>query len=495
LDQGSTSSKALILDKEAKVVAISRNFPVRTNSPRAGWLECDPSDMLETLIGAGRDVIEKAGIQPAEIAAVGLANQGETVIAFHRKTGKPLYPAISWQDRRTSDIVALWQRQGLDEPVSKKTGLRLDPYFAASKMHWILENVEEAYPLLRQNALGLATSDAWLISRLTGGKAFVTDRSTASRTMLLNLYTLDWDMVLLEQLGIPREALPELVPNTAVVGNVHQRWFGSTLPLCGLCVDQQAALFGEGCHQPGQAKLTYGTGCFMLANVGPHPELRAGNLLTSVGWQMEDETQYVFDGGIYTAGSVVEWMIGKLELVGSFPELDKILGQHKNSEDPFFIPALSGLAAPYWKPDMKGAWFGLTFAHDRSSLMRAALEAIAFRVKDIFDLMVSSGLVIKGLKTDGGLTRSKFLMQYQADLLGVSLETIEMTEATAFGIGLFSGLAISFWPSPAHLPSPTPSRVLYQPDRRRGRAYLRRYRHWRRIVEEVISWQKLGIRI
>ncbi len=493
LDQGTTSSKAIILDREANIVAVSGNFPIPVQSPRAGWVEYDPEHMLQSLVDAGRDVVKAAMIHPSEIAIVGLANQGETVIAFDKKSGDPICRAISWQDRRTLDIVTQWQKQGFDIPVEQKTGLRLDPYFSASKIHWILENIEAAASLLETNRLGLATSDVWLLSRLTGGEVFATDRSTASRTMMLNLDTLDWDEDLLQRFEIPRKVLPDLVDNSTVVGDVHRSWFGCTIPLGGLCVDQQAALFGQRCFQAGQAKLTYGTGCFMLANVGPHRELRNRALLTSLGWQLRDDAHYVFDGGIYTAGSVVDWMIDKLKLADSSAEIDQLLEGQQDSGGPFFIPALAGLAAPYWEPDMRGAWFGLTLAHDRKDLLRAAMESIAFRVKDIFDAMVSSGLMLDSLKVDGGLTRSKFLMQYQADLLGIPLEAGEVAEATAYGIGLLSGLAGGFFASTAHFPESDQCGTLYQPDGRRSGEYLERYRQWRRITDELISWQKRGI--
>lgn len=493
LDQGTTSSKAIILDKNASMIAVSKNFPIPVNSPKPGWVEYDPNCMLESLVEAARDVIHVSGINPAEIAVAGLANQGETIIAFNKEDGTPICSAISWQDRRTVGQVNQWKEQGLGQMVMEKTGLKLDPYFSASKMRWVLDNVDQAVELLAKDQLCLATSDAWLTFQLTHGSRFITDRSTASRTMLLNLKTLQWDKKILDEFEIPAATLPALVDNTSVVGDIHESWLGCPIPMGGLCVDQQAALFGQQCFKPGEAKLTYGTGCFMLANVGTDEALRSKDLLTSVGWQMNNETQYAFDGGIYTAGSMIDWMVSKLGLADASHELDQLLDSKKELGNLFFIPALSGLAAPYWEPDVQGSWFGLTLSHDRKCLLQSGVEAIAFRVKDIFDLMESDGIKLETLKVDGGLTKSRFLMQYQADLLGIPIVVNDSAEATSYGIGLFAGFAIGLF-SPTSDELKTKSiQTVYQPNGQTGQKYKKRYQQWRKIIEEVISWQKRGI--
>lgn len=493
LDQGTTSSKAVVLDRQAEVVAVSGNFPIQVQSPEIGWVAYDPQEMLDSLIKAGRDAIRKAGVHASEIAMIGLANQGETVIAFNKESGEPICPAISWQDRRTTDIVARWQMQGLSTEITEKTGLKLDPYFSAAKMRWILDQVPQAELLLKQGKLCLATSDTWLIAQLTGLKCLLTDISTASRTMLLNLETLDWDPILLEKLGIPRAVLPDLVGNTECVGTVHPKWFEAEIPLGGLCVDQQAALFGQRCFKEGESKLTYGTGCFMLTNIGTDPGRRSADLLTSVGWQIDRVTQYVFDGGIYTAGALVDWMIEKMQLVDNPEAIDEMLEDSAAIPELFFIPALSGLAAPYWEPDIKGFWYGLTLTHDRRSLVKSVMEAIGFRVKDIFELMAGSSLLPDNLKVDGGLTRNRFLMQLQSNLLGIPITVMDNVEATAIGIGLLSGISAGFFPSPVDFPENPLPQLVYHPDDREVNSCLQRYQQWHNIVQEVIQWPKRGI--
>ncbi|MFH2131556.1 MAG: FGGY family carbohydrate kinase [bacterium] len=493
LDQGTSSSKGILLNSQAQVIAVSDNFPIPVHAPHIGWVAYDPHDMLDSLVKAGRDVIRKAGVSPSEVAMIGLANQGETVIGFDRETGDPVGFAISWQDRRTKAIIQRWQDQGLAAEITARTGLKLDPYFSAAKMRWILENEPAAPPLLEQGRLCLATSDTWLIGQLTAHKCLLTDIATASRTMLLNLETLDWDPTLLEKLEIPRAVLPDLAGNATCVGMVDARWFEAEIPLGGLCVDQQAALFGQHCFHEGEAKLTFGTGCFMLANIGSDPIRRSPDLLTSVGWQMDGVTQYVLDGGIYTAGAVVDWMVDRMQLVDSAAAIDEMLAEPATIPELFFIPALSGLAAPYWEPDMKGTWHGLTLAHDRSSLVKSAMEAIGYRVKDIFELMATSGLKLDHLKVDGGLTRNRFLMQLQANLLGVPIHVMEITEATALGVGLLSGLAAGLFSSKTGFPENPPPQIVYRPDKQETQLCLQRYQRWCSIVQEVIKWPKRGI--
>jgi len=493
LDQGTTSSKGVIMDHRAQIVAVSDKFPIQIQSPQIGWVEYDPSEMLDSLIKAGQDAIRKAGVDPSNIAMVGMANQGETVIAFDSESGEPIGPAISWQDRRTTEIINRWQKQGLSAEITAKTGLKLDPYFSAAKMRWILENVPQASLLLEQGRLCLATSDTWLIAQLTALKNILTDVSTASRTMLLNLDTLDWDQDLLEKLEIPKAVLPKLVGNTKCVGTVHPKWFAAEIPLGGLCVDQQAALFGQHCFTKGEAKLTYGTGCFMLANIGADSTRRSTDLLTSVGWRIDGLTQYVFDGGIYTAGAVVDWMIDKMQLVDRPEAIDWVLEDPAAIPDLFFIPALSGLAAPYWDPDVKGAWYGLTLTHDRRSLVKSVMEAIGFRVKDIFELMAASGLIMDDLKVDGGLTQNRFLMQLQSNLLGIPIAVMDIVEATALGVGLLAGLSAGFFSTVTEFPENSAPQTIYQPDKQEAQACLQRYQQWCTILQEVVQWPKHGI--
>lgn len=491
IDQGTTSSKALVVDESGGVRAASGNFAISARFPEVGWVEFDPREMLDSVISAARDAINRAGISASEIAGIGLANQGETVIAFDGETGEPIAPSISWQDRRTGEIIERWRAEGLESEIARRTGLRLDPYFSAGKMRWVLNNLPDAKALLRAGWLRLGSSDGWLLQQLTG--RFVTDPSTASRTSLLNLETLQWDETLEKALAIPGECLPEIVPNAEFVGETRAEWLGRAIPITGLCVDQQAALFGQGCLREGQAKATYGTGCFVLANLGSAGEARRAGLLTSVGWRLCGRADYVFDGGIYSAGSILNWLRDELRLFSDFAELEALARGVDDTGGVLLFPAFAGLASPHWEPNARAGLFGMTLGTKREHLLRAALEAIAFRVKEIVDAMNGPGLSIGPLQIDGGLTANDFLMQLQADLLGISLLRGENAEATSLGVAKMAGLGAGLYRGLDELPLiDPPSRVFEPRDGPARERLLDRYAEWRERSREMIRWGKQG---
>lgn len=473
IDQGTTSSKAVLVDETGAIQSSSRNFAVAALHPRAGWVEFDPKQMLESVVGAAKDALGQAGVDAEDVSAIGLANQGETVIAFDGATGEPVCPAISWQDRRTIGIIEQWRADGIETEVARRTGLRLDPYFSASKLHWILDNVPEAKGLLRDGRLKMATSDAWLLWQL--GTRFVTDVSTASRTMLMNLESLGWDERLLDATGVPRECLPEIVGNAEIA--CETRVLGPSIPIAGLCVDQQAALFGQRCFRNGEAKATYGTGCFVLANVGGANDARRDGVLTSVGWRIGGAASYVLDGGIYSAGSILNWLRDALGLFRDFAELEKLASSVDDTGGVYLLPGFAGLGSPYWEPDARAAFVGLTLATRREHLARAALEAIAFRVKDVVDAM---DINVHALQVDGGLTRNDFLMQLQSDLLGIPIARGDHPEATALGAAMMAGIGAGMYDGIGGLPEADARVEVFEPRAEHRDSLLARYDEWRR---------------
>lgn len=488
IDQGTTSTKALVLDNTGRIVGVSKGqFGIDGIYPEPGWVEYEPEQIWRSVRESTAAAIDDASLKAEEIAAIGLANQGETVIAFDAEDGTPVGNAISWQDRRTEDIVAGWRASGLEQEIFKQSGLRLDPYFSAPKMKWILENEAEAERLHRLGRLRLGTSDAWLGWQLTGGRSFVTDAATASRTMLLNLSDIAWSKDLLPAFGLPEEALPKIVPNTGSIGLSIKDLVGREVPVTGLCVDQHAALFGHGCFEAKQAKATYGTGCFLLTNVGADPTLRADGLLTALGWQIDGKATYVMEGGVYSAGSIVEWLI-KLGLISDASELDSLALAVDDTGGVILIPAFSGLAAPYWKSRARACWAGMGSGTEREHLVRAVLEAIAYRVRDIHGSMAAAGIELGELRVDGGLTRSDFLMQYQADVLVCPVAVSESPEVTALGVGLMAGVGIGLWEYRTGMPKVAEIARRFEPQPDNTSQCRKSYESWHRICLEVAEW-------
>lgn len=490
IDQGTTSSKALVLDDEGRIAGESSgDYRIDGKYPQPGWVEYEPAQMLETVRDCAISAIANAGLEFSDIAAIGLANQGETAIAFDGGDGIPLGPAISWEDRRTVNIVDRWRAEGLTDAVHERTGLRLDPYFSASKLKWFLENIPRASELLRAGRLRLGTSDAWLLWQLTGGKSYITDVATASRTLLLNLARLEWDTELCAAFGVPLKTLPSIVENSGTFGVTQKDLFGCELPITGLCVDQQASLFGHGCCRAGEAKATYGTGCFLLANIGTDAFFRARGLITNVGWQVSGDTSYVAEGGVYSVGSALGWL-EKIGLLGHAREIDSLLSGIDDAGGVMMIPAFSGLAAPHWQSRARACWVGMHTGTEREHLIRAAIESIAYRVKDIHESMRESGLEIGLLRVDGGLTRCKTLMQAQTDTLNVPLQVSECPQVTALGVGLFAGLGAGIWDTPSKTPRSGYEAGMYSPrSNMTGRAGAN-YERWRKLCGEICRWSE-----
>jgi len=486
IDQGTTSSKALVIDSDGEILAGSEGkFGFEGIYPEPGWVEYDPVQILESVRGAAISAVKNAGLQFSDIAAIGLDNQGETVIAFDATDGKPLCNAISWQDRRTEDIVARWRQAGLEGQIFDICGLRLDPYFSASKLVWILENCPQAKKLHDKGQLRLGTSDSWLIWQMTAGRSFITDAATASRTMMLDLTKINWSPKLLEAYEIPIVTLPQVVPNAGKLAVTKKGFWGVEIPITGLCVDQHAALFGQGCYKTNQAKATYGTGCFVLTNIGEESRLRGKGLLTALGWQIDGKTSYIMEGGVYSAGSIVEWLI-QIGIISKPSELDELAMDIDDTGGVNLIPAFSGLAAPHWKSHVRACWTGINNGTDRRHLVRSVLESIAYRVRDIHQSMLAAGVKLKDLRADGGLTRSNFLMQYQADVLDCPLAVSKSAEVTAIGVGLMAGIGAKIWGNIDSLPAVSKVGSHFTPQPKKVNESVKKYELWYNICQDII---------
>jgi glycerol kinase len=447
LDQGTTSSRAIVFDRAGAIVsAAQKEFP--QSYPRPGWVEHDPFDLWASQSGTATEALGKANLAGDDIAAVGVTNQRETTLVWDRETGQPVHPAIVWQDRRTADDCAQLRRDGVEATIVAKTGLRLDPYFSATKIRWILENVAGARRRAEDGRLLFGTVDTWLLWQLTDRRVHVTDVTNASRTLLCNLRTGDWDDDLLRLFGVPRAMLPEVRSSSEVYGTVGAHLYPAGVPIAGIAGDQQAALFGQACFAPGMVKNTYGTGCFLLMNTGAEPVVSRNNLLTTIAWRIGGKTDYALEGSVFIGGAVVQWLRDGLQLVRDVRELDALAASVPDANGLFLVPAFAGLGAPHWDPYARGAALGITRGTNRAHLCRAALEAIAFQSADLIAGMErDSGLALRELRVDGGAVRSEPLMQFQADLLGTPVVRPKNIETTAMGAAYLAGLAVGFWTS------------------------------------------------
>ncbi len=450
IDQGTTGTRAMLFNENLDTVCMSY-MEHEQIYPRSGWVEHDPEEIFSNCLKVSGSVLQEAvkyNISPKDICGIGLSNQGETVVAWNKTTGLPVYNAIVWQCRRTThEIEKLKAVPHLSESIHAKTGLTLDAYFSASKIKWIIDNVEEAHQAEKNGDLLVGTLDSWIIWKLTCGKSFCTDPSTASRTMLFNIHSLDWDDELLSAFGIKRSILPSVLPTSGNFGTTDPSVFlNLSIPITGSVVDQQGALFGQGCISKGMMKCTYGTGCFLLMNIGEKPLVNEHGILTSVGWQIKDKVCYVLEGGIYAAGTVLQWLRDNLGLISDYSEADYLAEKISDTEDIFFVPAFSGLAAPIWDPRARGTIVGITAKTSKEHIIRAALESIAYQVKMVLDVMADCSKYKPDiLKVDGGISRSSFLMQFQADVLGITVEKPPNIEATALGAAMFAGLSAGVW--------------------------------------------------
>jgi glycerol kinase len=451
LDQGTTSSRAIVFDKQGNIISVAQK-EFTQYFPKPGWVEHDPIEIWSTQTGVAAEAIAKKGLNVENIAAIGITNQRETVLVWDKNTGKPIYNAIVWQDKRTSDYCDELKNQGKNDLVRQKTGLVIDSYFSGTKVKWILDNVAGAREKAEAGELILGTIDTWLVWNFTKGEQHITDVSNASRTMLFNINTMEWDDELLELLTIPKSMLPKVKSSSEVYGHTNSTFYDAKIPISGIAGDQQAALFGQMCTKPGMVKNTYGTGCFMLMNIGEKPIMSNNNLLTTVAWKINGKTIYAFEGSIFIAGAVVQWLRDSLKIIRNSAEIEKLATSVKSSEGVYFVPAFAGLGAPHWNQRAQGTIFGLTRGSTDAHIARAALEAIAYQTMDILKAMEADAEIsIKELRVDGGATINNMLMQFQADVLNTETVRPKIVETTAMGAAFLAGLAVGYWENPEEI--------------------------------------------
>ena len=491
IDQGTTGTTALVFDETCRVRG--RGYSEFTqNYPRPGWVEHDAEEIWTVSLGAVRDALSEAGADARELRAVGVTNQRETVVAWERKTGRPLARAIVWQDRRTAARCDELKARGLEASVRARTGLVLDPYFSGTKFEWMLENVEGLRERAARGEVAFGTIDSWLVWKLTGGRVHSTDVSNASRTLLFDINKLCWDEELLALFGVPKRALPAVAPSSFILGETEPSdFFGARVPVAGVAGDQQAALFGQGCYEPGMVKNTYGTGSFLLANTGRAPVPSGAGLLTTVAWQIGGErAEYALEGSIFITGAAIQWLRDGLQIISRADETEALARSLTSNEGVYFVPALAGLGAPHWDAYARGAIVGMTRGTTRAHFARAALESICYQTRDVVAAMErDSGVRLKEVRVDGGAVCNSFLMQFQSDILGVPIVVPEVTETTAAGAAYLAGLAVGFWQDRAEIASRWRAARRYEPQM--GETERERlHRRWLSAVERAKQWEK-----
>lgn len=486
LDQGTTSSRAIVFNHDGlPISAVQKEFT--QIFPQPGWVEHDPEEIWSTQAGVAFDALLKAGIDSRDIAAIGITNQRETTIVWDRTSGKPIYNAIVWQDRRTAEYCDKLKAEGNEEKILEKTGLVIDAYFSATKVRWILDNVKGARQLGEKGQLAFGTVDSWLIWNLTGGELHITDVSNASRTMLFNIKNLSWDGELLKLMNIPESILPEVRSSSEIFGETSGH-FSSPIKIAGIAGDQQAALFGQMCTEPGMVKNTYGTGCFMMMNIGRNPIRSKNKLLTTIAWKIGNETYYALEGSIFIAGAVVQWLRDGLGIISSSADVEKLAAKVSDSEGVYFVPAFAGLGAPHWDQHARGTMVGITRGTNTSHIARAALDSIAYQTFDILDAMQKdSGIIIKELRVDGGATVNNNLMQFQSDLLRASVVRPKITETTALGAAYLAGLAVNYWNSISEISHQWQKDMKFTPALSEQEV-IAKVKGWHRAVKAARAW-------
>ncbi|HEY5470051.1 MAG TPA: glycerol kinase GlpK [Bacteroidales bacterium] len=490
LDQGTTSSRAIVFDHNGLPVAVAQK-EFTQHFPNPGWVEHDPEEIWSTQAGVALEAITRAGLESTNIAAIGITNQRETTVIWNRKTGKPVYNAIVWQDRRTSDFCDKLKAEGQSRNILEKTGLIIDAYFSATKIRWILDNVKGARKMAEAGQLAFGTIDSWLVWNLTRGKLHITDVSNASRTMLFNIHSLKWDEELLKIFDIPVSILPQVKSSSEVYGKTSGL-FASDIPIAGIAGDQQAALFGQMCIGEGMVKNTYGTGCFMMMNIGNKPIESKSKLLTTIAWRIGEETQYALEGSIFIAGAVVQWLRDGLGIIKKSADIEKLAAKVEDSDGVYFVPAFAGLGAPYWNQNARGTIVGITRGSTSAHIARAALDSIAYQTLEVLLAMQSdSGIDILELRVDGGASVNNQLMQFQSDLLQAKVVRPKITETTALGAAYLAGLAIKYWTDISEL------KKLWQMDRTfspqlKSKDTLSQIKGWHRAVNAARAWADDG---
>lgn len=491
LDQGTTSSRAILFDRAGRLRgSAQQEFPQLF--PQPGWVEHDAEAIWQTQLGVARQVMREQQVAATDIAAIGIANQRETTVIWERESGRPIAPAIVWQDRRTASICAQLRDVGHEPVFRRKTGLLLDPYFSGTKVKWLLDNIPGARDKAIRGELAFGTIDSWLAFKLCG--RHLTDVSNASRTLLFDIHALNWDDELLALLDIPRALLPEIVPSSGIIAGTFPDLFGESIPISGIAGDQQAATFGQACYMPGMAKNTYGTGCFMLLNIGAEAVASQNNLLTTVGWRHDSvagpKTSYMLEGGVFMAGATVQWLRDGLNIIAHSSDVEALACSVPDNGGVVFVPAFSGLGAPYWDPHARGTIIGMTRGTNKAHIARAALESIAYQTADLMEAMQKDTRIpLQELRVDGGAARNDLLMQFQADILNTVVTRPSVTETTALGAAYLAGLAVSFWSSIDELSS------LWQVDRRFEPAMSEQERQhrlsvWRRAIRRAQAWEQ-----
>ncbi|RRD93938.1 glycerol kinase [Clostridiales bacterium COT073_COT-073] len=482
IDQGTTSSRAVLFNGQAEVVGMAQK-EFTQYFPNPGWVEHDANEIWLSVLAVMAEVITKTGVKPEEVAAIGITNQRETAVIWDKVTGMPIYHAIVWQSRQTEEICKKLRENGYQKLIKEKTGLLIDPYFSAGKWQWILENVKGAKERAENGELLAGTIDTFLAWKLSGGQVHVTDYSNASRTQIFNIHTLEWDQELLNLFGIPQVILPEVKPSSYIYGETAEyHFFGQKVPIAGIAGDQQAALFGQGCFEVGMVKNTYGTGCFLLMQTGEKPVESDNGLLTTIAWGLDGKVEYALEGSVFVAGSAVQWLRDGLRMIKSAAQSEEYAVKVESSEGMYLVPAFVGLGAPYWNSATRGAIFGLTRGITKEHFIRATLEAICYQSRDIMDLMeAESRIKLDTLRVDGGAVQNNFLMQFQSDILNTQVERMVNLESTALGAAFLAGLGVGFWKDKTELLSKLKAEHIFKPElSAEKREEL--YQGWKRAV-------------
>ncbi len=486
LDQGTTSCRAILFDHGGALVGTAQK-EFTQYYPEPAWVEHDATEIWTAQLAVVRELLQKTGTRAEDIAAIGITNQRETTLIWDRKTGDPIHHAIVWQDRRTAGFCDQLKERGLEDHVRQTTGLVIDAYFSGTKINWLLEHVDGARQRAEAGELCFGTMDSWLVYKLTGGKVHVTDVTNAGRTMLFDIRKRDWDERLLQELDVPRALLPAVKSSSEVYGETSL--FGAAIPIAGMAGDQHAALFGQACFEPGQAKNTYGTGCFMLLNTGTTAVTSTHGLLTTIAWEVDGKTEYALEGSVFIAGAAIQWLRDGLKLIDEAPDSEYYARKVKDTGGVYVVPAFAGLGAPYWDMYARGAIFGLTRGTSKSHIVRATLQSLAYQVKDVLEAMQKDAKTeLKNLRVDGGASANDFLMQFQSDILGTKVERPKIVETTALGAAMLAGLAVGYW-NKEDLAATWQLDEAFSPTMAAGER-TKRYAGWQKAVQRTMDWEE-----
>lgn len=489
LDAGTTSNRCILFNEKGEICSMAQK-EFRQMFPNPGWVEHDANEIWSTQLGVAVEAMSKIGASAADIAAIGITNQRETAIVWNKETGEPIYNAIVWQCRRTSDIADALKKKGMEETYRKKTGLIIDAYFSATKVKWILENVKGARELAEEGKLLFGTVETWLIWKLTKGAVHVTDYSNASRTMLFNINELTWDKEIMEELGIPESMMPKPMPSSCIYGYTDPSFFGAAIPIAGAAGDQQAALFGQACFSEGEAKNTYGTGCFLLMNTGEKPVYSKNGLVTTIAWGLDGKVNYALEGSIFVAGAAIQWLRDGMKLLDSAMDSEYMATKVNGTHGCYVVPAFTGLGAPHWDQYARGTIVGITRGTNKNHIIRATLESIAYQVKDVIDAMeADSGIELRALNVDGGASANNFLMQFQADMIHAPVNRPACVETTAKGAAYLAGLAVGYWRNKEEVIKNRQMERVFHPSMEEEER-IKKMKGWNKAVKYAYGWAK-----